>query len=163
MFRGTDVKGHLVLAERLIEEIKEIVRSVKWSLPFRLPGRQVQHLVTYATIRRNSVHTKSFGEKISPREMLFGRKLDKKKELTYGFGDFVKVYNTNVNKNTMEKRALDAIVLYPTGGASGALVILHLQSMSTIVRNHGKSEPMSDLVTQCTAGCRRRRRRRWRA
>ena len=145
-FEATDVKGHVVLAERLIEEIKEIVRSVKWSLPFRLPGRLVQHLVTYATIRRNSVYTKSLGEKISPREMLFGRKLDYKKELAYGFGDFVKVYNTSVKKNTMEKRTLDAIALYPTGGASGAWVFLHLQTMSTIVRKHGKPEPMSDLI-----------------
>jgi hypothetical protein len=145
-FEETDVKGHVVLAERLIEELKEIIRSVKWSLPFRLPAKLMQHLVSYATIRRNSVYTKSLGEKISPREMLFGRKLDYKKELAYGFGDFVKVYNTSVRKNTMDKRAMDAIALYPTGSASGAWVFLHLQTMNTIVRKHGKAEPMSDLV-----------------
>lgn len=53
----------------------------------------------------------------------------------------VKVYNTSVKKNTMEKRALDSVALYSTGGTSDAWVYLHLQIISTIVRKHGKPEP----------------------
>jgi hypothetical protein len=41
---------------------------------------------------------------------------------------------------------LDAIALYPTGSASGSWVFLHLQGMSTIIRKHGKSEPMPDVI-----------------
>ena len=101
----TDVNGHVVLAERLIQELKESMRSVIHSLSFRLSMKLLDFLVTYVTVRRNSVFNKSLGSKISPREIFTGRKIDYKKELAQGFGDYAKVYNTQAKKNTMDKRA----------------------------------------------------------
>jgi hypothetical protein len=54
-FQETDVKAHVVLAERLIQELKECMRSVIHSLAFKMPTFLFQDLVTYALIRRNTM------------------------------------------------------------------------------------------------------------
>ena len=146
IFEATDVNGHVVLAERLIEQLKEIMRSVIHSLPFDMPEDMIDYLVSYAVIRRNSVWSKAHGMKMSAREAFMGRKLNYKTDLKFGFGDFAKVYNPKVRKNTMQRRTMDAIALYPTGGLSGAWVFWHIKTQRPIVRSRAIAEPMSDAV-----------------
>lgn len=46
---------------------------------------------------------------MSPREVFIGRKINYKKELTLGFGDFCKVNRSDVKSYTMQSRTLDTI------------------------------------------------------
>ena len=146
LFEESNVKGHVILAERVIEELKEIMRSVRFSLPFELANVLFPFLIIYATIRRNSVFNKSLGLKMSPKEALTGRKLDYKRDLDMGFGDFAKVYSNVSRKNSMDRRSIDSIALYPTGNLTGAWVFLHLSTLKPIVRGRWVKVPMSDLV-----------------
>ena len=145
-FEETEVNGHVPIAERFIEEIKETARSVIHSLPYEIPRSWIPALVTFAVIRRNSVPNKNLGKKMTPREVLLGRKVNYKKDYALGFGDFVKLYKPNVKKNTMQRRSMDAIALYPTGAANGAWVFLHLETMHRVVRSWWRVEPLSDLT-----------------
>jgi hypothetical protein len=147
-FEETNVNGHVVLAERLIEELKEIIRSVTHSVPFIVAASLYNSLVAYATVRRNSVFHKSLDHKMTPREVMLGRKIDYNKEMALGFGDYVKIYNYRAKKNSMDNRALDAIALYPTSSASGSWVFLHLKTGKKVCRGNWKPEPMSDIVIE---------------
>ena len=44
------------------------------------------------------VPTRNTVDYVSPREKLYGRKINVDKELKHGFGDYVQVYSDNIDK-----------------------------------------------------------------
>ena len=145
IFEASTVQGHVIFAERLIQELKECMRSVIHSLSYPLVDKLTVCLVAFATIRRNSVFHRGLGLTMSPRDVMLGRKVDYRRELVLGFGDFVNVYDPKVVKNTMSSRVQEAIAIYPTGGLSGAWVFYHLKSGKQVVRSTWNVVPMLDM------------------
>ena len=77
---------HAKMAERQIRCIKDHVRAVRSSLPFRLPLDLVQHLVADVVISlNNTVNSKTGGR--TPRDLLTGDKLNLERHYRLAFGD----------------------------------------------------------------------------
>jgi hypothetical protein len=140
-----NVRGHVAKAERLIQQLKEGVRAVLSSLGYPLPRRLLPHLLTFITGRRNSMFAKGGGTEVPARELFLGRKIDYKKELSLGFGDYVQVYRRPRGpKNTMAARAEDALAMYPTGGESGAWMFFVMRTAKLVSRSRWVQQPLSE-------------------
>jgi hypothetical protein len=89
------------VVERKIRHIKEKVRAVINTLSYNLTEQQESWLIKYAVSRIDLVPTSNSVEYISPREKLYGRKINLNKELKHGYGDYVHVHRNTIN-NSME-------------------------------------------------------------
>ena len=77
---------HSKVAERYIRTIKDHVRAVRASLPYRLPLHLVQYLVMdIVSAMNNCVNSKTGGR--TPRDLLSGQKLDLDYHYKLAFGD----------------------------------------------------------------------------
>ena len=83
--------SHAPRIETAIRVIKERVRGHISVLPFRLNMSLLVWLVYYCVSRINLVPTSSLSMRVSPKELLTGRRVDFKKELSLSFGDYVEV------------------------------------------------------------------------
>ena len=81
----TGVGEAVTVVERKIRQIKERVRAVINTLPFKLTEKLEGWLVRYAVNRIVLVPTRNTVDYVSPREKLYGRKINVDKELKYGF------------------------------------------------------------------------------
>ena len=84
---------------------------------------------------------------LSPREAFSGRKIDFKRDLRIGFGDYAEIFNIN-SDNSMASRTSAAISLGPTGNASGSVKFLSLVTNRIVVRDQFKILPISDLIIE---------------
>ena len=83
----------MTVVERKIRVIKERVRAIINTVPFSLSELLESWLLTYVVNRLNLVPTRNSVAYVSPREKLYGRKINVDKELKHGFGDYVQVHN----------------------------------------------------------------------
>jgi hypothetical protein len=125
---------HVVLVERKIETIKGMVRSIIHSLSYRLAYTLIAYCVMFAVMRINSVPNKTGYANISPKEALLGRKLDYKREVRAGFGDYVEATTPNIISNSMAARTDSAITLMPMGNDRGSVTMLNLATFRPITR-----------------------------
>jgi hypothetical protein len=123
---------HVARIERKIQEIKELARSVLHGLPFLLPEPLTERLILFAVSRSNLVPHKSGFADISPREAFTGRKLDFKRDLRCGFGDYMEVVHP-VTDNTMKKRTEPCIALLPRGNLTGSIYVLAFRKKPTVL------------------------------
>ena len=77
---------------------KDKVRAVVNTLPYNLTEKMEGWLVIYAVNRIVLVPTRNSVEYSSPREKLYGRKINVDKELKHGFGDYVQVQSNSDNR-----------------------------------------------------------------
>ena len=56
---------------------------------------------------------------VSPREKLYGRQINVKKELKHGFGDYVQVHTVSVD-NSNKPRTQAAVALVSSGNLEGS-------------------------------------------
>ena len=89
----------VTVVERKIRQIKERVRAVINTLPFKLTEKLEGWLVRYAVNRIVLVPTRNTIDYVSPREKLYGRKINVDKELKHGFGDYVQVHSDNIDNS----------------------------------------------------------------
>ena len=126
--------------ERKLRTLKERARGIKCTLPYKLMNGLLIWLVKYVTGRVNSIPTSNSEEYLSPREKLLNRKLDYKKDLKHGFGDFVEVFIKS--DNSMEPRTVPALALMPTGALDGAWYYYRLEKKTVIRRRKAIELPM---------------------
>lgn len=81
-----------------------------------------------------------------PRELLTGRKLDYKRDLRVGFGDYVQAYDPAVVKNSFQPRTHGCIVLSPLNNTQGTMYMLSLRSGKVVKRDQYKVLPIPDEV-----------------
>jgi hypothetical protein len=77
----------VAVVERKIRHIKERVRAIVNTLSYTLTEKLEGWLERYAVNRIVLVPTRNSIDHVSPREKLYGRKLNVDKEMKHGFGD----------------------------------------------------------------------------
>ena len=95
------------------------MRAVINTLPFSLTEKLEGWLVRYAANRIVLVPTRNTVDYVSPREKLYGRKINVDKELKFGFGDYVQVHSDNID-NSNKARTSGAIALMSAGNLEGS-------------------------------------------
>jgi hypothetical protein len=135
----------VAVVERKIRQVKERVRAVVNTLPYTLTEKLEGWLVRYAVNRIVLVPTRNSVDQVSPREKLFGRKLNVDKELKHGFGDYVQVHADNID-NSMKPRTQGAIALMSAGNLEGSWYYFLLSNEQIVKRTKATPLPMSDVV-----------------
>ena len=135
----------VTVVERKIRQIKERVRAVINTLPFKLTEKLEGWLVRYAVNRIVLVPTRNTVDYVSPREKLYGRKINVDKELKHGFGDYVQVHSDNID-NSNKARTSGAIALMSAGNLEGSWYYMLLNNEQIVKRTKATSLPMPDEV-----------------
>ena len=135
----------VAVVERKIRQVKERVRAVVNTLPFSLTEKLEGWLVRWAVNRINLVPTRNSVAYVSPREKLYGRKIDVSKELKHGFGDYVQVHADVIDKST-KPRTQGAIPLMSSGNLEGSWFYMLLSNEQIVKRTKATALPMTDEV-----------------
>jgi hypothetical protein len=117
---------HVPKVDIRIRRVKEMYRTVKSGLPWRLPITWVKDLVTYCVSRMNLRMTTALHGTVCPRVLFKGFKPNYRKELSLAFGDYVELYTGT--DNTSREHSTSCIALYPVGNATGAWQFWNLHS-----------------------------------
>jgi hypothetical protein len=86
-------------------------------------------------------------DKVSPYEQFSGLKLDAKRDLRVGFGDYAVATNA-MTDNSMGPRAGQFIALGGKGGPTGSVWMLSLRSNQVVTRDQFVILPMPDIVVK---------------
>ena len=131
--------------ERKIRTIKEKARCLCTTLPFRLARKVEDSAIIWATNRVNIMPTVNSSEYITPREKVYGRKIDARIDGKHGFGDYVQIINAKTD-NSMTERSRGAIALLPTGNLDGSWYYYTLDNANTVRRRRSRALPMPEEV-----------------
>ena len=91
------------------------------------------------------VPTRNTVDYVSPRENLYGRKINVDKELKHGFGDYVQVHSDNMN-NSNKARTSGAIALMSARNLKGSWHHMLLSNEQIVKRTKATLLPMPDEV-----------------
>jgi hypothetical protein len=145
-FNPASAGQHVPVAEAAIKEIKEKFRSVYHSLPYRLAAKFFVFLVLFCVARINILPSSLRQDSMSPTEMFTGRKVDFKKHVRIGFGQYVQLEDPAVVKNSIAPRTEGAISLYPIGNVQGSMKFYVLSRDSLVVRDRWVALPIPQAV-----------------
>ena len=137
---------HVPVIERAQRTIKERVRSVMASLPFKVSRFLLPYLVLYVVSRLNLLPDSAYGDKLSPKERFTGRKPSFNTDSGCKFGQYGQSTEYRQRTNTMQPRTMDIITLLPVGNVAGDVLCLHLDTWKTVRRRQIKLLPMTDSV-----------------
>ena len=125
---------HVPEVERAGRTLKERVRAVWNTLPYKLTNEMIIGLTYYACKMINMFpKTNSVGS-IAPKELFTGIKIDDKRDCKLGFGEYVQVYTENEVTNTMQPRTHGALSMGSTGNLQGTYLFMSLLTWKTIRR-----------------------------
>jgi len=127
-----------------IRRIKELCRSVKESLLWKLPKTLVKDLVAYAVARKNILRTTAINLNVCPKVLFTGLKINFAKELGLEFGTYAEVYDGT--DNTSRSRSVPCIALYLCNNATGSWEFLNLKTRTRIRRSHWVRMKTSQLI-----------------
>ncbi len=127
-----------------IHPIKELYRSVKAGLPWKLPPSLVKDLVMYAVSRINLRRTTALNVNVCPKVLFTGLRVNYKKELSLAFGDNVEVYDGT--DNTARSRSVTCIALYPCNNMMGSWAYLNLSTKQYIRRSQWQKMQTTDII-----------------
>lgn len=148
----TSKNEHVPEVERAGRQLKERVRGIWNTLPYKLNQVMIVQLVYYCARTINMFgKTNSIGGE-SPRELFMGIKTDYNKECKLGFGDYVQVYNEDEVTNTMRERTCGAISLGPSGNIQGSYNFLSLVTWKVIRRRSWTVVPIPTEVINLING-----------
>ena len=133
------------VVERKIRTIKERARCLASTLPFELSSKLEDLLVLWATNRVNLQVSTNSTEYTCPKEKVYNTKTDVKREAKHCFGEYVQVYNTEMD-NSLKERARGAICIMPTGYYDNSWYYLTLDNEGLVRRVRATSLPMPDEV-----------------
>jgi hypothetical protein len=138
------------IMERKIRHIKERIRAIMNTLPYPVTDKLIQWLARFAVNRIVLVATRNSVDQISPREKLYGRKLNVAKELKYEFGDYVQVHADTID-NSNKPRTQGAIALMSAWNLEGSWYYMLLCN-EQIVKSTKATPPMTDeVIAQLTS------------
>jgi len=137
---------HVPEVQRYIRTIKERVRAIAVSLPFKkYPPRLIAELVYNVVFWLNSfLHNDGIHPTSSPRTLITGLAIDYLKHCKIGFSTIVQVHEEG--NNSLRQRTSGAITLRPTGNDQGGHYFLSLHSGKRINRNAWTELPMPNEV-----------------
>ena len=137
---------HMGDVERYIRTIKECMRSVSNTIPFkRLTRNMVMELAKAVVYWLNSVPSNMGVSPImSPRTIITGQLLDYHKHCRYEFGKYVQTHEEH--DNSLLSRTVGAIALRPTGNQQGGYFFMSLHTGHIINRLHATKLPMPSEV-----------------
>jgi hypothetical protein len=124
--------------------IKELYRSVKASLPWKLPKALVKYLVAYTVAQINIQRTSAVNCDVCPKVLFTGLKVNYKKELELGFGDYCEVYDGT--DNTSKSRTSPCIALCPSNNATGSWEFLSLTTNKCIQCTQWQKMMTSEVI-----------------
>ena len=137
--------AHVPRAERSIQEIKGFARSFENSLPYVMSRTILTFCVLYCVSTMNLMIPTNGTLQVSPMEQFTGRKLDMKRDLSFGFGDYVQATVPNTN-NTLQARTEGCIALLSKGNLTGSVYMYNIGTGSVCTRDQFKILPIPDVV-----------------
>lgn len=142
---------HVPVVERMIRTLKERVRSIINSLPYKCPIFLIKWMVTSVTtsinLLRNNSGASTQGDVRSPKEIFSGIRTDKTRDIRATFGEYVEAYDTNNTIiNSMKPRTRGAIILAPTGNHTGTYNLWCLSTNHIIKRDKWITIPINQDV-----------------
>ena len=137
--------SHVKQIERCIQTIKGHVRSFENSLPYVMNKSILMFCVLFCVSTMNLMIPTSSELRVSPMEQFSGRKVDMKRDLRFGFGDYVQATVPNTN-NSMGPRTEGCIALLSRGNLLGSVYMYHIGTSSIVTRDQFKIFPMNDLA-----------------
>ena len=113
----TAANEHSPYIKRQIRVIKERVRAIKHTLPFKvIPLIMLVEMVYFCIFWLNAFPPKSGVSTLhGPRKIVTGQQLDFKKHCMLPFGAYVQTHEEPTPSNTQEARTIGAIAMGPTG------------------------------------------------
>jgi len=137
---------HVPEVERYIRTLKERIRGVYNTLPFKtMPRNMMVELVKYANFWLNSFpKTDGISKTLSPRTIVTGRSVNYSKHCKLEFGEYCQTHEQH--NNSMAPRTIGAIALRPTGNLQGTYLFMSLDTGRIIARNNWNVIPMSNEV-----------------
>ena len=113
---------HVPAVEIRNKIIKQIFRSVLHSLPYKLPKFLFKYLVFFSISRINMYPVSSRTDPTPARELFIGRKIDYKKDVRIGFGEYVQIdAYPNPRNDATKARTVGALSLDPRGNLNGSI------------------------------------------
>ena len=109
MVNQTSKNEHVPEVERAGITLKERVRAVWNTLPYKLTETMVIQLTYYAGMMLNMFPKSNSIAGVAPREIFTGIRVYYKRDCELEFGEYVQVYAENNITNTMEARTFGAI------------------------------------------------------
>ena len=133
-------------AERTGGVLKNRVRSLIASIPWKVPPSMMEDLVTFATMMINWT-PRLGGIGPSARQVISGNKLDYR-ELKAGCGDYVQAYDKNLKRknDVTTSHTMGCIALYPLFNGKGSWRLLNITTQERITSDNFKILPTSDDV-----------------
>jgi len=116
--------------------IKEMVRGIKATLPWKLPPVLLKDLVAFAVSRINIKCSTAVSQSVCARVRFTGIKPDYRKELSLGFGNYCEVYDGT--DNTSRSRTVPCIALYLCCNYTGSWAFYNLITKTRIRQTHWK-------------------------
>jgi hypothetical protein len=138
---------HVLEVERHIRILKERIRSVWNTMPFkRISERMVVELVAFNTFWLNSFPPRDgISPTLSPRALVVGTGIDYTKHCKLEYGTYVHAHEEH--DNGMGPRTVGAIAMRPTGNAQGGHCFYSLSSVRILNRNRWRVLPMpADVI-----------------
>lgn len=139
---------HVAHAEREGRVVKERCRMILAALPYQLAARFMRYLVMFVVTRLNLMPRAGDGGSLCPRERFTGKKIQFKRELEIGFGDYAEVYSKPTQTNSMEERTFSAIALCPAGNDQGAWRFYDIFDCTVVTRTQWKVLPIPDMAVK---------------
>ena len=121
--------------EERIRRIKDNLRSIAMSLPYKFGDALTTWAVLYSTYVLNLMPAR-VGCGMCPREILTGRKPEFKKVLPIAFGDFCQVQEKRTLKGVWTQRTVSALAILPSG--NGPVRFVSLATGKIIFRSQFK-------------------------
>jgi len=145
----TAANEHEPFIERRIRVIKERVRALRHTLPFKtLPLKMVANMVLYVTKLLNFFPVKNgLSNTLSPKAIMSGEQINYK-HYKLLFGSNCQVYEDTAPHNSLAARTQGAISLGSSGNLHGAIRFLNLKTGDVIVRYSYAEVPMPDEVIE---------------
>jgi hypothetical protein len=135
-------------AEAEVRVVKERMRGIVQTLPFRIPLEFVVYLVIFIIFGLNCAPRRTMSEYISPFEAVTGRKPDVKRDLALSFGQYVEIHERHDIINDMKSRTSSALALYPTGNQQGQWAFWKLDTNEVVTRTYWDPLPMPTAVVK---------------
>ncbi|MGL6132320.1 MAG: hypothetical protein ACRCZ9_11980, partial [Fusobacteriaceae bacterium] len=143
----TSANEHEPYIERRIRVVKERVRSVRHSLPFKtIPTKMVTHMVFFVVKLLNYFPTTGgVSEVYSPKTIMSGEVINYK-QYCLPFGTYCQVHEEDSPRNNMAPRTQGAISMGPNNNQQGGQIFYTLTTGKIVVRRSWNVLPMPDAV-----------------
>jgi hypothetical protein len=142
-----ETMSNQIASERHIRTVKERVRSIYNTLPFKsISKRMLIELIYNCTFWLNSFpNALGISTTISPRTIITGyKKIDYNKHCRLEYVEYVHTHEEH--DNSLASRTVGALAMRPTGNFQGSFVFYNLRTGRTIIRNQWTCIPMPNDV-----------------